>query len=89
MSILLLEQPRRGKTREAQVTPHKAEAAVWGIATPRDASVSETRHYNREKTISQPPRHRQPVYPHIETDKYFVLSKKNVFLQTETIKYFR
>ncbi len=29
MSILLLEQPRRGKTREAQVTPHKAEAAVW------------------------------------------------------------
>ena len=77
MSILLLEQPRRGKTREAQLTPHKRRrSAVWGIATPRDASVSETRHYNREKTISQPPRHRQLVYPHTETDKYFVLSKK-------------
>ena len=26
-----LKQPRRGKTREAQLTPHKALAAVWGL----------------------------------------------------------
>ena len=26
-----LEQPRRGKTREAQLTPYKALAAVWGL----------------------------------------------------------
>jgi len=32
MNILkpFLKQPRRGKTREAQLTPHKAKAAVWG-----------------------------------------------------------
>ena len=27
-----LEQPRRGKTREALITPHKASAAVWGVS---------------------------------------------------------
>ena len=27
---IFLEQPRRGKTREAQLTPYKAQAAVWG-----------------------------------------------------------
>ena len=26
-----LKQPRRGKTRDAQITPHKATAAVWGV----------------------------------------------------------
>ena len=27
-----LEQPRRGKTHEVQLTPHKAIAAVWGVS---------------------------------------------------------
>jgi len=30
IKINFLKQPRRGKTREAQLTPHKAPAAVWG-----------------------------------------------------------
>ena len=49
-------QPRRGDTREAQLTPHKAIAAVWGAAATREASVSETRHYNRKNNT-----HRQNV----------------------------
>ena len=58
MSILLLEQPRRGKTREAQVTPHmRRRSAVWGIATPGDASVSETHHYNQKSRHSPPKPH--------------------------------
>ena len=31
MKEIFLKQPRRGKTREAQLTPHKATAAVWGL----------------------------------------------------------
>jgi len=31
-----LEQPRRGKTREALITPHK-RSAVWGVSHPRSA----------------------------------------------------
>ena len=27
---IFLEQPRRGKMREAQITPHK-RSAVWGL----------------------------------------------------------
>ena len=27
---IFLKQPRRGKTHEVQITPHKAQAAVWG-----------------------------------------------------------
>ena len=34
---IFLEQPRRGKTREAQLTPHKAIAVVWGVAHLRNA----------------------------------------------------
>ena len=30
LNNIFLEQPRRGKTREAQLTPYKAQAAVWG-----------------------------------------------------------
>ncbi len=35
---IFLEQPRRGKTREAQLTPHKAIAVVWGVAHMRNAA---------------------------------------------------
>ena len=39
-----LEQPRRGKMREAQITPHKAIAAVWGLTTETgsDCGISDT-----------------------------------------------
>ncbi len=33
-----LEQPRRGKTREAQLTPHK-RSAVWGMSRKRSATL--------------------------------------------------
>ena len=52
MSILLLEQPRRGKTREAQLTPHKAEPQCGAVKrkqrsvghsdTPRCKRVGDT-----------------------------------------------
>ena len=37
---LFLEQPRRGKTREAQLTPHK-RSAVWGQTDERNAAQDQ------------------------------------------------
>ena len=34
-----LEQPRRGKTHEVQLTPHKAIAAIWGVTRKSIAAV--------------------------------------------------
>ena len=36
---IFLEQSRRDKTREALITPHKAQAAVWGVARKSVAAV--------------------------------------------------
>ena len=48
---LFLEQPRRGKTREAQLTPHK-RSAVWGQTDKAEPQCGGRAPRNRTLTVN-------------------------------------